>query len=148
MNTTTERTAQAGLAAATGRMVRALGLRCGCVAAAVELPERAADERDSVRSSAWVGISARTQAQIKMAAAREGMIVTKARWERVRKGGIMCGPEGGWMVVVRGGPRLCEDVALGLTLGELYDDLAECGRKLRYLGNLPGAGIARRRSSR
>ena len=53
----------------------------------------------------------------------------------------MCGPEGGWMVVVRGGPRHCEDVALGLNLAELYDNLLRCGRNLRYLGNQPSAGM-------
>ena len=96
---------------------------------------------EAVRSGDWVGISALTKAQIQKAAAREGLTVTKARWERVRKGGIMCGPEGGWMVVVRGGPRHCEDVALGLNLAELYDDLLRCGRNLRYLGNQPSAGM-------
>ena len=95
----------------------------------------------AVSSMPWAGISARTKAQIQREAAREGLTVTKALWERVRKGGIMCGPEGGWMVVVRGGPRHCEDVALGLNLSELYDDLQRCGRNLRYLGNLPRAGM-------
>lgn len=94
---------------------------------------------EAVRSGDWVGISALTKAQIQKAAAREGLTVTKARWERARKGGIMCGPEGGWTVVVRGGPKMHEDVALGLTLAELYDDLLRCGRNLRYLGWQPRA---------
>lgn len=95
----------------------------------------------AVGSMPWVGISARTKAQIQQAAEMEGLTVTKARWERVRKGGIMCGPKGGWMVVVRGGPKMHEDVAMGLTLAELYDDLLRCGRSLRYLGWQPRAGM-------
>ena len=88
-----------------------------------------------VRSRDWLGVSARTKAAMQKAAAGWGIEILSARWERVRKGGIMCGPSGGWAVEVRAVGGTHREVALGYRLSELYDSMEQAAWNVRYLDN-------------
>lgn len=83
---------------------------------------------ETVACSAWIGISARTKLAMQKAAAGWGLEIISARWDRIRKGGIMCYPEGGWVAEVRACGGKHREVALGYTLAEVLALAQELAR--------------------
>ncbi len=83
-----------------------------------------------VGSSAVVLPASRGEARIRAALKRKGYKVGTVTWEPIRKGGIMCGPEGGWHVeILRPRPDSVSADLLAYSCGECLLRIGELPRQ-------------------
>lgn len=83
-----------------------------------------------VGSSAVVLPVSRGEAKIRKALQRKGYNVGEVTWEPIRKGGIMCGPEGGWHVeILRPRPDLVSADLLAYSCGEMLLEIERLPRQ-------------------
>lgn len=74
------------------------------------------------------------------------MCLVLALWQPVRPGGEMCGPDGGWEVVIDDGDEDGHDVAYGLNVAEVCEEIsrkaaerkARTEREALYAAPAPG----------
>ncbi|MCG3206268.1 MAG: hypothetical protein KCHDKBKB_03002 [Elusimicrobia bacterium] len=89
-----------------------------------------------VGSSAVVLPFSRGESKIRKALQRKGYNVGAVTWEPIRKGGIMCGPEGGWHVeILRPRPDSVSADLLAYSCGEMLLEIEGLPRQ-----NEPSAG--------
>lgn len=68
--------------------------------------------------------------RIRTALRRKGYTAGKVTWEPIRKGGIMCGPEGGWYVeILRPRPASVSADLLAYSCGECLLKIEELPRQ-------------------
>lgn len=81
-------------------------------------------------------ISKRSMRKLHAAAHDAFVEIVKADWEPIRAGGEMCGPVGGWTVVIRELRRKKYTAsAVGMNLGQVCDDILREGKDINYLAN-------------
>lgn len=83
-----------------------------------------------VGSSAVVLPVSRGEAKIRKALERKGYNVGSVTWEPIRKGGIMCGPGGGWHVeILRPRPDSVSADLLAYSCGECLLEIEKMPRQ-------------------
>lgn len=77
--------------------------------------------------------------RIRTALRRKGYTAGKVTWEPIRKGGIMCGPEGGWHVeILRPRPASVSADLLAYSCGECLLKIEELPRQNAKLSHEEG----------